>query len=238
MCVTGATVLWFTAAGVAQAEWIVSGYLGAAATQAAPLRVIQPSTDTDVTLESVRYRGGPFTPPLYYGLRMTWFPGAASWLGLDAELIHLKAYARSEQPVRASGRFHGGIIDRSVPVGEAIERFSLSHGLNFLLFNAVARRALGTGQTPGRIVLTGRIGAGPTIPHAESAANGMSTEGYEWGSLGWQAAVGLQVRILRRADLLGEYKFTRTGQSVSIVQGTAKGVFASHHVVAGLAWTF
>lgn len=222
--------------GAARAEWVVSGYLGAARTGSASLRIVQGAADTDVTLASVQYRGRSFASPLYYGGRVTWFPRPRSWFGVDAEFIHLKAYAETDRLTEASGRLRGAPMAGAIAVGSVVDRFSISHGLNCLLFNAVARHAFGSRGAPGRIAVSARIGAGPTIPHAESTIDGRTREGYAWGALGWQAAAGVQVRLLRRVELLGEYKFTRTRETLDIDRGTARGVFASHHVVFGLGW--
>ncbi len=225
------------AAAPARAERAIGGYLGAARTQAAPLSIVQPPTATDVTLARVRYRGESFTPPLYYGVRLTWFARPSSWIGLETEFIHLKAFADTAQRSHVSGRLHGTAIDGSRPVGAIVGRLSVSHGLNLLLFNAVARHALGSHERD-RLVLLARLGIGPTIPHAESTVDGVSRQGYAWGAPALQAAAGVEVLTTRGLAVLAEYKFTRTRQSLDIDRGEARGVFASHHGIAGLAWHF
>jgi opacity protein-like surface antigen len=236
---TTTAAVWLTCAGVARAEWMVSGYLGAVHTQTAPLAVAQPAAGTEATLQSVTYRGESFALPLYYGYRLAWFPHSNSWFGIEAEFIHLKASANTDRTTQASGRLKGRPLDAPIPIDWVIERFSISHGLNFVLVNAVARRTLGPSGAANRITLAGRFGAGPTLPHAESTIDGRSApEGYAWGAAGWQAAGGLQIRMTRHLDVLGEYKFTRTRETVDIVSGSAKGLFASHHGVFGLAWRF
>jgi opacity protein-like surface antigen len=192
---------------------------------------------TDVTLASVEYHGESFTSPQYYGYRLTWFSRKRSWLGVEAEFVHPKAFADTGRVTRASGQVGGMRIEQPVPVGSVIERFSISHGLNMVLFNAVARHAFGSRGTRARVVVAGRFGAGPTIPHAESTIEGrQSAEGYAWGAPVWQAAAGVQVRLVTRLDAVSEYKFTRTRQSVDVDRGKADGVFASHHIVFGLSW--
>jgi hypothetical protein len=219
----------------AEAEWVLGGYLGAAHTMTAPLSVAQPIADTSVTLASVEYDGGSFTPPLYYGYRVAYFLPDVSWLGFEAEVIHLKAYARTDVFSRATGRVMGVSFDRDVPVRVILESFSISHGLNLALFNVVVRRAL-SWQSDGRVTLLARGGIGPTLPHAESRIGGVFTEGYEIGAPGVQVATGIEVRLARGLAAIAEYKLTTTNQSVSISEGEAHGRFTSHHGVFGLTW--
>jgi hypothetical protein len=229
-----AILVWLSGAGTARAEWVISAYLGSAHTLSAPLTIVQPMPGTDVRLEPVDYRGDSFRSPLYYGYRLTWFPQRIAWLGVETEFVHLKAYAQTDRLTHGFGRHHGIPVDGPVVVNDIVERFSISHGLNFLLFNAVVRHRFRGGFS--RFEVGGRIGAGPTIPHAESTIDGRSREGYSWGAPGWQAAGSVEVRLASRIDLIGEYKFSRARESVDVDRGTARGVFASHHVIAGLSW--
>lgn len=222
----------------ARAEWIAAGYLGGARTAAAPVSIAQPGAGTDVTLSPVRYRAESFTPPLYYGGRVTWFTRRLPWLGVEAEFIHLKAYAESERETHASGRHHGSGLDRVILVSAVIEHFSISHGLNLVLFNGVVRRRLGGKGLRSRVSLVGRLGAGPTVPHAESTIDGISREAYAWGASALQAAAGADIRVTRRVGVLAEYKFTRSRQDVAVDRGRVRGLFASHHAVVGLSGHF
>lgn len=217
---------------------MLTGYLGTAHTGSAALSVSQPALDTNVTFASIDYRGEPFASPLYYGYHLSWFPRRSSWLGVDVELIHLKVYAQTGRESVITGLVHGASVHGSVPVNNVVERFSISHGLNFLLVNAVARRTLGRAGAAARVTLTGRAGAGPTIPHAESTIDGRSHEGYAWGSPGWHAAAGVHVRLAGHLAAVGEYKFTRTRQSVDVYEGRASSLFSSHHGVFGLSWVW
>lgn len=227
------------AAEPARAERTIGVFAGAARTQSATISIVQPAAGTDVSLAPVHYRGESFTPPLYYGARLGWFARRSSWLGFESEFIHLKAFAETEKRTHASGRLRGAVIDDdSMPVGAIVERLSVSHGLNLLLFNAVARRGVGGRDQPDRVALIGRAGIGPTIPHAESSIEGVSREGYAWGAFAFQAAGGIEVRTTRGLAVVAEYKFTRTRQSLEIDRGEARGVFASHHGIVGLAWHF
>jgi hypothetical protein len=218
------------------AEWILAVYIGTAHTLSAPLLVMQPATGTALTLSDVDYDGRSFTPPLYYGYRLSVFPRAATF-GVEAEFIHLKTYARTQRETNIVGVQNHRTVDRRGHVNDVVERLSISHGLNLILVNAAVRRTF-AGQPGGApsLQLTARIGAGPTVSHPESIVNGESHDGYELGAAALHAAAGIEHRISRRVAVMAEYKFTRSSQRISIARGTAESAFASHHVVAGVAW--
>lgn len=219
------------------AEWVLAIYIGAAHTQSAPLSLLQPALDTDLTFAEVFYRGHSFRPPIYYGYRLSFFPRTSAALGIEAEFIHLKVYARTERQTRAVGALRNHSVDRVMPISNVVEHFSISHGLNLLLVNAVIRRTIGlsTGSVP-RVQFLGRAGAGPTLAHPESTVDGVSHEDPEVAAVALQAAGGLEVRLSDHFTALVEYKFTRTFQHVTVDRGTARAALASHHAVFGLAW--
>lgn len=201
------------------------------------LAIEQPAADTNLNFSSIDYEGKSFTSPLYYGGRVTYFAPQKSWLGVEAEFIHLKVYARTDAVTRASGRFMGTPFDQNVPVRNILESFSMSHGLNFALVNVVARRVLASSAgADGRVELLGRAGLGLTIPHAESKIDGVFQEGHEMGALGLHFAGGIDVRLVRGLSAMAEYKLTSTTESVAISEGHAHGQFTSHHVVFGIGW--
>jgi hypothetical protein len=142
--------------------------------------------------------------------------------------------------VLAEGEYGGEPLDGQLDLGEIVQQYSISHGVNLLLFNAVARHVLGRSQErrAGRLILAVRLGMGPTIPHTESTIGGQHQEQYEVGALGMQLAAGAELHLWRGLYLLGEYKFTRTRQKGQVFSGTAEALLRSHHSVAGLAYHF
>jgi hypothetical protein len=121
-----------------------------------------------------------------------------------------------------------------------VQRFSVSHGMNLLLVNFVARKQLlrDAREGLGRVLLIGRVGAGGTIPHAETEIMGLRDEHYEWGRLAFQVAGGSEVRLWRGLYALAEYKYTHTDQRFRISAGDAKALLRSHHGVFGLGIHF
>ena len=200
----------------ARADWMLAAYLGTTWTRPASLTVDRGSSGGAATLTGVAFDSRSFESPPYYGYRFGWFLGRSS-IGAEGELIHLKVYARPET------------------LGANVRRFSISHGLNLLVANAVVRRPLLSSR---RAYATVRLGAGVTVPHAESDIGGIAQEQYQLGSLALQAALGTEFRVARRARVLAEYKLTTAAPTVSVAGGTIQGRYLSQHLAAGLgvAW--
>jgi hypothetical protein len=224
---------------MAAAEWVLAVYLGSAHTISAPLLLTQPQAGNDLRLAWVDYRGESMTPPLYYGYRVSLFPQASSWIGVEGEFIHLKVYANTDRTTRMSGTLRAEAVDGMLPIRSVVERFSISHGLNLVVLNVVVRRTLhGRRDGRGEVELFGRAGIGPTLPHAESTIDHVSREGYALGSPALQTATGLEIRVSKRLTVLAEYKLSRTRQTVDVDRGEMRGSFVSHHVVVGIARHF
>lgn len=222
----------------AHADWIVAAFLGGATTLDTSIRILQPSALTDLRLDPIAYRGESFTSPIYYGYRLGWILPVARRLAIEAEFVHLKAFADTSVTVSARGLDRGQIVSRQQRLDETVERFSISHGVNFIFANVVLREPLVHGTSGDQLVFSARAGIGPTIPHAESAIQGRFQEQYELGSLGWQVAAGVEVRLVKGLHALAEYKFTRTNQTVSISGGQAGTLLHTHHLVAGAGYRF
>ncbi|MGH9882949.1 MAG: hypothetical protein ACRD6N_16045, partial [Pyrinomonadaceae bacterium] len=217
-----------------------AAYVGGAHTAASSLLVSQPALGNKLTFQDVRLSSRSFDPPLYYGVRGAYFMDRIPSVGFEAEFIHLKVFSNPQQRVRVSGLRRSAPIVDELPLGEIVQQYSISHGVNLLLFNVVARHRINrTAEAPdGRLILTVRGGAGPTLPHTESSVEGQRQEQYELGSLGWQAAGGAEVKLWRGLYALGEYKFTRSKQRGKVFSGTAESLLHTHHGVFGLSYHF
>lgn len=197
----------------AHAEWSAAAFLGASATSRTTLTLHRAGLP-DVTWRDVPLAGRAFEPPPYYGYRLGWRP-AHGPVGVEAELVHLKVYA----PDGA--------------MAPPVERYSLSHGLNLLLGNAVFRAAL-----TRRLSIAARGGAGVAVPHAESRVSGVTQEQYEMSSAALQIAAGPRLTVDRHTHLFAEYKWTTTAPVVHVSGGTIGGRYTTQHVAAGLEVTW
>ena len=195
-----------------RAEWKIQLFLGKSFTLKSDLRLKQPSRQNDLTFHDVKYSDASFKTPLYYGLRVSYFPTGSSHLGLEAEFIHAKIYSDAQQVVHVSGIRQGKPMDSVISLGDIVQGFSMSHGLNFLFFNLVGR--VGTLKNKNdrldKIGLYGRVGIGPLIPHTESVIGGEEKAQYELHGPAYQLAVGSEINIWEKIDLLLEYKYTFT----------------------------
>jgi hypothetical protein len=219
------------------AEWVFTAYLGIAHTLTAPLSILQPTVGTALTFDCIAYEDRSFSPPFYYGYRVSFFPSRDAPIGIEAEMIHVKVYAQTNRVTTASGTHRHHPLDSAVLIRDVVERLSISHGLNLLLANVAARRTiLHRENREPRLQVIARLGAGPTLPHPETRVDGVSHDGYQRGAVALQASGGVELRVWGGFAFGGEYKFTHTSQSIAIDRGEARGTFASHHGVFGVVW--
>jgi opacity protein-like surface antigen len=222
----------------ARADWMLSGFLGAAKTLSSTIDLSLPAQGTQLQLEGAEYRGESFQSPQYYGVRLTRTIGP--WLGIEGEFIHAKVFAEVDRDVRATGTRHGAAFAADVRLSSVVQRLSMSHGLNFILVNVAARHGFGPTDASGahRLVGVVRAGAGPTMPHAESHIDDVTMEQYEGGGLGVQVGGGIEIAIGHGVGALGEYKFTAASPQIDVPGGTATIPSRTHHVVFGVRVQF
>jgi lipid A oxidase len=212
------TLAALAVASPAGADWAAAAYLGASLTLSNSLTIRTGAIER--TVDGVAYRSESFQSPQYYGLRLGYYFQRRPSLGIEGELIHLKVFADITPALRAAG----------------IDRFSISHGLNYVLANVAWRRAIAGDRDRPRGWITGRAGAGFTVPHGESTVGGVSQEQYERGGPGVQLAAGGEVRVVSSLTAFGEYKLTHASARVSVAGGTIEGGFLSHQIAFGVGW--
>jgi len=231
----GLAVLIVGTAAPAHADWTVAAFLGGGTTARTTIELSQPSLGVELRFEPVDYRGEAFTSPVYHGYRLGYVLPRTPRFAIEAEFVHLKAYTDPAARVSARGRVGGSAVDRVQVLGDTFERFSISHGVNFVLANLVFRQPL---DRRDRVALAVRGGLGPTVPHPESTIGGRSVERYELGSFGWQIGAGLEVKVAGGLHAIGEYKLTRTRQRVTVADGEARTLLRTHHGIFGVGWRF
>jgi hypothetical protein len=225
---------------IAHADWIASAFLGDVWTRSSTVTLRLPDRQTAVEIGGVDYRAESFRSPQYYGYRVTWIPDGHSWIGVEAEVIHAKAFAEGDRLVRFTGTLNGADIDAAMPLSSVVQRLAMSHGLNFIFANVVLRRELGPVDAAGtpRFAIVARVGAGPTVPHAETTVENVNRDQYEGGGLGVQVAGGFEAMVWKRLGILAEYKFTSATPELDVDGGTITVPARSHHIVGGLAYRF
>lgn len=216
----------------AAAQWYIVGYFGGNTTKAADVLIDRLAANTSLTFHDVEFEAKPLSSPPYYGYRLGRLFGPDRRLGVELEFVHLKVISLTAGAYRITGRANNVAIDTTAAMNTLVERYSMTHGLNFILINLVSRTPVGDGP----VTFVARAGAGPTLPHAETTIGGVIREQYEYAGIGAHGAAGLDVRIGKRFSVIGEYKLTWARPEIDISGGTGRMTALSHHVALGLAF--
>ena len=231
--IVSVTLIVWGSSVTATAQWRVSVFVGGTSTHATTIDLRQPELGSHVRFEDVPFDGESWASPIYYGARFTVLPARSSRWSIEAEFLHAKVIADTNAIIRSAGTLRRTGVSGEQRLGDYVQRFAQTHGLNFVLGNLVWRVPVGA-----RAALAFRGGAGLTLPHAESSLDGQALEQYEYGGPAVQGAVGVEVGLVGPLYLLGEYKLTYTSTRVDVVGGTAGASFTTHHLVSGLGLEF
>ncbi len=111
-------LLFCAAATEARADWVLAAFTGASRTPSNTLTLVGPD-GLPHQIGPVDYVGEAWTAPIYYGYRLGW-ARAGRGLGVEVEFTHAKAIGTTRSTL--------------------LTDFQQSHGLNFVLANAVWRQ--------------------------------------------------------------------------------------------------
>ena len=202
----------------AQAQWYASAFLGANTTRPADIHV--QGDGYDAVFPQVTFEARPFESPQYYGWRLGRFLSDERRTGVEIEFIHLK------------------VIGNPAQLLPDVQQYRMTHGLNFLVANLVSRTPIGrAAYGEPRVAVMARIGAGITIPHAETTILGELKEQYEYAGPGAHASLGLDTRLVGRLSLVTEYKLTYARPKITTAHnGTGQTTTLSHHIAVGFAF--
>ncbi len=192
-----------------------------------------------------------FTEP-YYSYRLIHFFKNYPNFGIGVEFIHLKVFLMDlDQNIHLKGKLNGENIDEVVRVGDYLNMFSISHGVNHAAFHLVYRWLF----SPSIKVPEGRwqpyvnVSFGPAIPHLE--IDTVEEDGYKRRAYSYQSALtnwgfgvgtGIRFKPWRKLGFYFEYKFTYSylkGMHFDEVTDTRVSVdFFTHHLQWGLSFMF
>jgi opacity protein-like surface antigen len=238
--VVGAVVLALVlaTASPAAAEFFLDGYTGKAFTLNSDLHIKQ-SGGTDFTFSDVSWLDKSFEGSPYHAVRGGYFFESIPWFGLAIDFFHFKVFAETTDTRPLSGTVAGVPVGGSAQVGSLVQKFEVSHGVNYFMLDALFRYGLlkDAERFPKGIVqLYGGVGLGAVLGHAESVVRNVSAEpGYEWTGIGVQAIAGVRVLFWKYLGVFAEYKFTHTGLDVGVAAGRARLEENTHHVVGGIS---
>jgi hypothetical protein len=229
-------VLALVVPATASAQIYFSISAGVNGTRAADVTVNVPSAGLGATWHDVHFAAKPFKSPQYYQWRLGTFLDHRQRFGVEFEFTHLKVLADTSRSYGTSGVINGVAVPEGavLPMDATVQEYQMSHGLNFLLFNAVARIPFGS----GRFALVTRAGAGPTLPHAESTVLGVFRQQYEWAGIGYQGAAGVNIRLSRLISFIADYKLSYAQPRISVAGGTGQTSSLTQQGAFGLAFGF
>lgn len=216
----------------ANAQWYAAGYLGANHTPAADVDIDQPAENTALRFHGVTFAARPFASPQYYGVRIGRLLGERRRVGLELEFIHLKVIAETAGSYHATGRLAGAAVDETVRMDSIVQQYAMTHGLNFIVVNIVAKRPIGSGR--GAFVT--RFGAGGTMPHAETTIRSVNREQYEYAGPGVHGAAGYEIGFAKWMSAFVEYKIAAARPEISVSAGTGRTTSVSHQIAAGFTF--
>ena len=223
-----------------RAEWRLEIYAGKFLPRRSDLTVRRPAAGDHITYYNVKWADRSFENPLYYGLRISKFASRESRIGFELEFVHAKVYSDPEAYLTAEGRLGNQPVTGIRRLGDYIQKFNISHGLNFAMANLVWRTARWrngpfSAESPFAVF---RSGVGTCLCHTESVINGQAGEQYEWGGPGFQTSIGGVLPINRALSLMLEYKFTHAWlRGLKVSGGKADSGIGGSHLVFGSALT-
>jgi len=176
---------------------------------------VTPATGPAQTIANVNYEGEAFRSPWYYGVRGGWLPKATRGFGFEVEWTHAKAIAQLAHDA------------------QDLNEFQQSHGLNFLLGNAVYRF---TPVCGGGCAFNVRGGLGISTPHVESTFRNVHREQYQYGGVAWQLGTGLEYHLWQFIYGIGDARITRVSEKHLRGNGAdIAGSFFTSHLDFGVA---
>jgi hypothetical protein len=227
-----AALLLAIAPSTADAQWYFANYLGGNHTSPATVSINQASSATSLQFHDVHFESRSLRSPQYYGARIGYlFPNRR--IAVEFEFIHEKVISLTTRTVHVTGTLAGAPIDTQAPMDFYVDRYSMTHGLNFLVINLVSRTPIGGAN--GRSALMLRGGVGPTRPGVDTSVLGVSIQRYEYAGIGGDAAAGVSVRLLDHFTAIAEYKFTYARPTISVDGGKGQMTARTQQIAIGFA---
>ena len=158
----------------------------------------------DLTIKNIEWYTHPFEHPLYYGARIQrWLDGGR--FGTMIDFTHSKAYAPLQGENDMQGTYDGKPAPQRAKIKSIYDRLEFTHGHNMLTLNGLVR-VFGFSN---RIAPYAGLGAGISLPHAESrnTTDAARTYEYQYAGPNAQALFGVEFR-LKSGSIFVEYKFT------------------------------
>jgi hypothetical protein len=195
--------------GTAQAEWVAAVYGGLSDSRDSDVELSQPG-GSNLTFADVSWDNKSFDNPLYYGLRVTYWPDSAARWGVSVDFTHDKIYADRNKTVHVSGTRGGSPVDTQEPLSNTFDVLAMSHGLNLLTVNGVYRWLPDSDAVTFWSRLTPYVGFGGGLayPHVEVTTGGSVTDEYQLAGWVLNGLAGLNYSFGPRWSIFAEYKIS------------------------------
>jgi hypothetical protein len=125
--------------GAALSETSFSLYTGSSFTLNSDIHVQQPGLGTDAVFRDVSWDAKPLKAPPYYGIRVNYFFESWPRWGFGLDFTHYKIFAQTDQVVPVLGTFNGVPVNQSAPLGQFVQKFNITHGVNIVALNVLYR---------------------------------------------------------------------------------------------------
>lgn len=208
-------------------------YLGKNLPQTSYLKISQDLNRTFLRFENVKFTDKSFEFPIYYGAKLSYsFRFVNPKIFAEIEFIHSKIYSEQSQFVKVFGIYRDSLVDTVIRLGDIVQNFSVSHGLNYALFNFGYRA-----DFSDHISAFAKFGVGLSISHIEATVDSLSLEGYKVDAFAVQVGGGLIYRFHRKFSGFVELKYT-SGEisNAKIYGGTIETFIRMWHIVFGLSY--
>lgn len=171
-----------------------------------PLRIEQ--NDAPLIQLGAKYRTEPFTPPVYYDVRVSTWKGTNGW---EAKFTHHKLILENKPP--------------------EVQRFSITDGFNLLTLNRLWLRQGLTFSMGGGIVITHPESTIRNKPFPEN--KGILNKGYYVSGPTVEAAIAKRINFAARWFVFGEGRATASYVQIPVVDGHARVSNAALHLLLG-----
>lgn len=220
------------AAEDARGQSMIGGYIGAPYTYSSAVHIKAPGEKTDFVMKSVDWEGKPFKSPIYYGVRVTRWPGSSRF-GAMLDFTHSKTISNPQQQAEIEGLIRGEQAPAQEKIGKLFKHLEFSHGHNMLTLNGLMR----LGNLLPRVSPYAGVGAGVALPHTEVMMHGEPARSYEYQYTGpvAQGLVGVEIR-LAETSIFFEYKLTLADYVAPLTRADGTWLFADLWREFGMWW--
>jgi len=157
---------------------------------------------------AVKWSDDSFKSPIYYSVRIIYWPTTDSRNGLALDFTHAKLYSDLQQEVNVTHIDSDGSRQTQQPLSARFSRLAFSHGYNLLTLNAVHRSPVKNHDALSDTSAYIGAGVGIAVPHVEIRTANMETDEYLPVGLVYQVMAGVTLGSERHVPVNAEYKFS------------------------------